>query len=445
MEPVSVNIRFNAQIVSVQGFGTALVVAQHGAFDGIRTYNGSESVAIDFPTYQGADIRRIATAYFSQVPRPQELKIANLQNPGGAVWRNWTGQLTIPTLPSVGEKISVSVVNPTTGAVSTVERIVAMGEDLPMLLMGLTSSLDGLPFLTAIATGANITISGDSVACPGARIVVQGLRNVAFLDTEPVLPYSARLSALLGIDADWYHVLVDSTSQANIVGVAEWCEAREKQYSAVTQDTRELSASVLLTALRAAGYRRTYVWFHPSGDRIDAALSGAVLPRGWDAGTAPTWAFLSFAGVSTYTLTPTQEAYLATFNANTYTVSHNLSLSWEGRSPSGVYGDLILFVDWLSARIREAVLRLLANAPNGRILYTDAGIATVKNAVYGVLVLARTRGGFSPDEDLTVTAPRAADVPVADRENRLLGGGGVGFSGMFSGAIHKVGVNGLVQ
>lgn len=444
MEPVSVQIRFNAQIVSVQGFGTALLLAQHGVFDGIRDYTGPDAVSADFNTYQGADIRRIAAAYFSQVPRPEKLKIANLLVPP-TQWRTWTGALTIPTLPSIGDKVSISVTNPVTGAVSVVEHVVAITEDIPALLTGLTASLDGLPFLTATLTGSTIAITGDSTLCPGARIVCQNPHNVSVLDTEATLPtLAARLSALAGISGDWYHVLTDTTSQANIAAVAAWTETHEKQYNAVTQDSRETSASVLYTALRAANYRRTYLWFHPSGDRIDAALSGAVLPRGWDNGTAPTWAFLAFAGVSTYSLTPTEETYLQGLNANTYTVSHNLSLSWEGKSPSGVYGDLILFVDWLSSRIREAVLRLLANAPNGRIAFTDAGIASVKNAVYAVLVLGRTRGGFSPDEDLTVSAPRAADVPGTDRDNRFLGGGGIGFRGTFAGAIHRVGVNGLV-
>lgn len=436
MEIVRVNISFLGSVISIQGFGTALILARHAVFEGIRVYSSITAVGADF----GANtwVYRIANILFSQNPKPARVKVANLT---GA--RSWSGRLyTLVPIPNIGAVVSCKVMNPATGVDTLISHTVLNGDSAETITTDLTSQIDGLTFATCTnPTTTSIEVTAQPA---GERLRFTDLNGLEYEDTEPAAGYDTRLSALELLDNDWYGVLTDSISDLNTKAVAAWVQSREKFFFALTQDGREgrTGGSVTGTFLRTSGYDRTKLEFHPSGDMTNVALAGIVLAKGWDQGTAPTWAFRRLQGVRTYGLTGTQETNLLSNNVGIFTSQRNIPLTWEGRTANGRYGDFVLFIDWLRARIRENVFARLSE--RNRVEYTDEGIGQVKDWVFDILELAKNRGGFSNDYPLTIGAPRAVDVPTNDRQARILGGGGITFSGVFVGAVHTVEVNGVV-
>jgi len=85
---------------------------------------------------------------------------------------------------------------------------------------------------------------------------------------------------------------------------------------------------------------------------------------------------------------------------------------------------------------------------DGKIPYTDVGIATIGNALTGALDLGVRRGGIAPPEkdelDNTIpsyvlTLPKSASVAFNDKANRVLND--VKGTARLAGAIHVVNAN----
>jgi hypothetical protein len=97
------------------------------------------------------------------------------------------------------------------------------------------------------------------------------------------------------------------------------------------------------------------------------------------------------------------------------------------------------------ARLTESVILALQSSP--RIPYSDAGIEQIKGALSAPLV-SWTRAPYSAlsdakDEAPFVEAPRAAEVSLQDRADRILPD--VRFSARYLGAIHIVEITGTVS
>jgi Protein of unknown function (DUF3383). len=112
-----------------------------------------------------------------------------------------------------------------------------------------------------------------------------------------------------------------------------------------------------------------------------------------------------------------------------------------GTMASGEYIDIIRFIDFVAARMRENIFLRLATL--NKIPFTDGGIAIVENEIRGVLNLGIAQGGFAADPAPTVSVPRAVDVSAADKAARLLPD--VRFSAVLAGAIHLVEIRGVVS
>jgi hypothetical protein len=179
-------------------------------------------------------------------------------------------------------------------------------------------------------------------------------------------------------------------------------------------------------------------WSAATGDFLDAALEGAVLPL--DPGSE-TWAYKPLAGITVGTFTSTQRANLEAKNVGFYDTTAGLTMTWEGKVASGEYIDVVRFIDWLKARIGEAVFSALANAK--KIPYTGKGIEVVANAVRGVLKQASKPPVEGITEDFEVLTPAIGDVSAADKATRTLNN--VSFSATLTGAIHKVNLQGVVS
>jgi hypothetical protein len=100
-------------------------------------------------------------------------------------------------------------------------------------------------------------------------------------------------------------------------------------------------------------------------------------PGSWTA------AFKEIAGVPAGAYTGTQRTNLTGKNGNFYEPTAGTNIAWEGKSAQGQFIDITQFVDWLEARLAEAIFEKLVNAK--KIPYTAKGIAVIEGAVRQVL------------------------------------------------------------
>ena len=175
-----------------------------------------------------------------------------------------------------------------------------------------------------------------------------------------------------------------------------------------------------------------------SGDQAnypEAAWIGRVLPN--DPGTA-TWNLKTLAGITVDNLSAAQISVLDAKKANYYVTIGGVNVTQNGNMAGGEWIDIVQAIDWLEARIQEDVYSALINVE--KLPFTDAGIQVVEGKVRGVLEAARKANIVA---SYTVTVPKAADVPQADRAARILTG--VEFEAILAGAVHKVKIDGFVS
>lgn len=237
---------------------------------------------------------------------------------------------------------------------------------------------------------------------------------------------------------------ITDTAQSEYENAAVWAETQKKIFF-ICDDNADIydagSTTDIAAVTSAANYDRTAVIYHEDaqGDLIPSWLetgwAGRLFPL--NPGQA-TWKFKTIAGVSPSSLTTGQVTAVENKNANVYITVGGVNITQQGTVASGEYIDVIRGVDWLEARIQEAIFTELVNAE--KIPYTDGGIQVIKSALDSVLDLAIRRGVLA---DYESSAPLASNISTADKLARTLPD--ITFSGTLAGAIHKVEVRGTVS
>jgi hypothetical protein len=239
-------------------------------------------------------------------------------------------------------------------------------------------------------------------------------------------------------DSDWYTLLLDSNSQAEIEALAPSIDALEIMLVAQSADTAILDSGsttdvgyVLFNAAR----KRTAVFYHPSIGRtwLAAAITGNRSPA--DPGT-DVWAFKQLTGVEAFDLQTTPLNAAIAKKVNVLRTESGATFTWKGTMASGEWIDIVRGTDWLYARMREDVLAL--KLANPKLPFTDVGIGAVGQTVLTVLESALPKSESEPsllaaDPRPSVTVPKASAVSSTNRANRVLPG--VRFSARLAGAI----------
>ena len=309
-----------------------------------------------------------------------------------------------------------------------------------------------------IGVAAPVTADGSSntkVACTSSAGELHsfevmtssaGVLNLAIKDQTTDPGIATDLGNILAADGEWYCLLLDSQSQAEVAtastGAAAWVESNKKMMVAQTADAGCLSGSSItdvMYVMKAAGYARTALIFAP-GLYVEwpaAAWAGRCLPL---TPGSETWAFKDLSGVTACALTDTQRAALDAKNGNYYTGIAGLSITYPGKSASGEWIDVVRFVDKLKARMQERIIAVQVN--NDKVPFTDGGIASVVAEIRAELQAGVDAGGLASDPKPVVSYPRASEVSSVDRAARRLTG--VTFSARLAGAIHAVEITGNI-
>jgi hypothetical protein len=292
--------------------------------------------------------------------------------------------------------------------------------------------------------------SGTHVTCTSA---VAGLLHSYALATENLSLYdvtadpglAADLGEILLADPDFYGLALDSQGEAEIQAAATWAESNRRLFVGQSADTGcgEVSTTDdILSLAQDAALGYTSLWFYPAiataGSWLAAALLGNRLPV--DPGS-DTWAFKTLAGITVRPPTTSQRSAVLAKNGNVYERKNGVNVTFPGKTSLGEWVDVTRGLDWLRARIQEALFAL--QTANGKIPFTDEGIRLVCAAIYGVLSAGVDVGLFSKDPKPTVTAPRASAVSGASRSARDLPN--VAFAAQLAGAIHTITVTGTAS
>lgn len=265
------------------------------------------------------------------------------------------------------------------------------------------------------------TIAGDLVS----HAAVATTTHLEDVTEDPGL--SADLDAIAAADSDFYGLLLDSNSSAEISVAALWVESRRKFLCVQTADSAAAesdSTTDILYGLKAAGYTHTLAFYYAalglSTSWLAAGLLGSYLPT--DPG-ASIVAYRTIAGVTVLDLSDDAHAAVLAKNASTYESLNGIAVTYDGKVSVGEWADVIRGLDWWVSRMRERILvaQLAAVAAGSKIAYTADGIDTI-----GGLVRAQNSEGvrvglFAADPAPTVTTPDIATITAEVRATRVLG------------------------
>lgn len=427
---VQVNITRETTAVEVAGFGIGLVLGTHKRFNELsKSYTDMTGVGADFTS---TDPEYIAcNQYFSQSPKPTTVMVG----------RRVTNDTAVITVASVQDNTDYTVtVNGTdftidSGGAATNLTIAA----------ALVAAIDGgsEPVDATDNLDGTFDIDPDVAGVPYTLDVTPTLLTIAAYTTTQAI--GDDLDDINADNSTWYGLAITDNLQADQLLAAAWAEANEKllglgSSEADIVDTTDAADTTSLAAqLKALSYARTYTNYSEDVAAYYPEFSTFAYTATRDPGSY-TLKFKSLPGIPVSNLTPTQSTNARDKYANTYEPIAGVNILREGKVAEGEFIDIIIFVDWLKARIQEAVYGRLVNL--AKIPFTDSGIAIIEGEIRAVLELGIVRGGIV-EGGYTVTVPKAADVPTNDRINRFLPD--VKFTAQLSGAIHAVKIDGVVS
>lgn len=420
-----VNIQISRQTAGVTqaGFGVPLILGPTYGDAVIREYSSlsamvEEDYTISDPEYL------LAAKIFSQTPRPEKVKVGSTT---AAIAQVDTITPTVLDETQYYVQIDGVQYSFTSDVDATAEEIVTgliaaiNAGDAPVTCSGtttliLTATVPGVPFVCTVQTG------------------------LTKVNTTPSHGIANDILDAIDTDNDWYFLLLCDQTEAVVIEAAKTIETLKKILVVRNNDADVLTnvTDDTLSKLKALSLFRTATAYNKTNlNYMDGGLVGRVAPL--DPGSE-TWAFKTLASTSTDKFTDSQEAQLKLKNANYYITVAGVNVTQGGKVAGGEYIDVIRFIDWLQARMQEAIFSDLAKLD--KLPFTDAGIAVIENDIRSVLKRGVRAGGIASEQDFTVTVPKAKDISTNDKAARKLTG--IKFTAVLAGAIHAVEISGTV-
>jgi len=249
------------------------------------------------------------------------------------------------------------------------------------------------------------------------------------------------LAAIIAADDDWYGLLLDSNSPAEVLAAAAYIETKVKLFGATVNDTEILDVSTttdVMSTAETAAYARTYLAYHDDERSFLAAgMMGGRFPK--DPGSS-TWHAKTISGVTAVVLTAAEQAQITAKKGNYYTTIAGRNVVINGWTSSGEFIDSTRGIDWHRITIQEDVFVTLAAAE--KIPYTDDGVAIIEAVIKKNQRLAIEKGVLAASPEPTVVSPAVADQSVADRASRYFPD--IRFGGTVAGAIHTLEIEGYL-
>lgn len=437
---IDLSITANTLQPSRASFGVPMIMAVHARTANIFDLFSSPKEMTDVGFLVTDPAYLIAQKVFSQNPRPSKVAI-------GKRTRKFTKTVNLlPQNTTEGFTYKFTVVD-YLGVATDISYTVLAGATVATICTAIAALLGSIAHVVVTATSTTVHF----VATQGELFNLKNLPKpvnckVADVTADPGV--ASDLSDIVAVNAtDWYGILLDSESKAEVVALASPVEALRKIFGYSTSDSACFDGSSttdVMYTLKAAAYARTF-GNYISNELLNysaAAEMGAMLPT--DPGKA-TWAFKRLAAVTVDSITGGQESAIEAKFGNVYITMGGLPVTMKGTMAGGTFIDITVFLDFLHARIQEAIFGTMANLP--KIPYTDSGTDIIRGQIMSVLKQAQGTpqdpGGLSLEVDPVVTIPKVKDVSVIDRANRFLPN--IVFTGQLSGAVQSMKIGGTVS
>jgi len=397
---VSVAISRQTRAASQAAFGIPAIIAEFAAsvttvpFTRMRSYTSTTEMTTDAVPQNIIDA---ASILFQQDPNPGIVKVGRLDALDAGIEEglaaiqiedtDWyvfsvlgfrTGVVTLSTA-----LIGSNVIHSTVNGIAVAD-VTFSGDHATTMGLWETAIETALGTKFAATDNANtMTIEGTGVDVNSIVCTVSGG------STQPTVAIS--------------YELVD----ASVLEVAAWTETQMKLYFVCDSDTTLPSSATsdLAYQLKALNRNRTIVLFHgDADDYADMAWIGAVL---WYEPGAAAWGYKTLNGVTADSMTSSQEGYIWGKNANNYTVTAGISNTRKGLVASGERIDVMIGVDWITARLQERLFTMLSNTP--KVPMDDAGLLAVYQVVSSTLTEAEARGILISGQT-KITMPKYKDL-----------------------------------
>lgn len=310
-------------------------------------------------------------------------------------------------------------------------------------LINANSALTATATLNRIA----ITMAGDTPAVTETSTKITSSFDAA------VESITVAAAACRRYNDVFYGVAATTRDVTEQLQLADWIESNDKLGGFATSDVNAYVASSetdLLARMQNKNYFRSF------GLYSDMVGAGGEYPEiAWMSRkfrTQPggeTWANTTLSGVSSTNIDEGQYLAIVGKNGNTFEPFRTLAVTQNGKVAGGEWIDVIRFRDWLLERIRVDGFQVFVD---NRIGFTDAGLATIHNALRKSLVTGRDVGGIAPEEvdadtkriipSFTTVIPAASSFSAQQKATRKATG--IKFTARLTGAIHATEISGTL-
>lgn len=254
--------------------------------------------------------------------------------------------------------------------------------------------------------------------------------------------YTQGLNAIMEYNGDWYMMAIDSKTEGDIKEVAAVIQATRKKFMASSSDAGIIdpaSSADIGSFLKDTGYDKTNLTYHTQA----ATQFPEVAWMGGQITAVPgsnTWAFKRGPGVTVDRLNSTAIAALKAKNVNFFTRVGGVNMFQTGVSSEGTWWDIMIFLDWMQARMEEQIFYRIAT--KAKIPFTAGGTMIVEAEIRSVLDQGVANGGIADSPQYQVQSPNVLEIPEVQRADRILGD--FRFEARLAGAAHHIIVRGVV-
>ncbi len=435
---INLSITIQSSTITQAGFGTPMVLDYNTRYSDVRVRSYTSLSGMVNDGFATTDPAYVAVSQiFSQNPRPQSAKIGRR-----ALAPAQRFELTPLTAISTTYKFSMAITGGSTQTVQFVSSATATAVEIINGLSAAVAALNG--YSAAALTASNQTtflrILGPATG-PKFKVEAINANFSTWKDTTADAGVATDLNNIELEDADWYGFIGTSKGEDEIKAEGAWVQSRRKFFvgGTMNQDVIVSGSSDVASYMKNQAYTRSAIfWNDGHMDQDDAAFLGRWLP--FTPGSE-SMKFKTLAGVGATKLTDSQLAQLRAKNANFYITVAGVNTTEEGKTCQGEFLDTIRFVDWLYARMQEAIFAVLTQ--QAKVPFTDPGIAQIESAIRSVLQRGVEAGGLAESPQYAVTVPKAASVDSVNKAARILPN--VTFTGTLAGAIHNLVIAGTVS
>ncbi|AGH32050.1 tail sheath [Vibrio phage PWH3a-P1] len=391
-----VNLSLATSAGTSASFNIPLVVLPHNLNTARLTAFASTTSVSDLGAATNSPLYRYVAGFFSGNFPSSLIKVAraNLLDIDITVGDN---------IPALGEDISVNV-NVDGTAVVVSHTMTGTETDADTTATALAAALTtafpvggGNP--TFSATGPVVTVVPDtlSVSVGWNSIDEDGVPHTSIVDTTSEDLVTV-IDTATSVDNDYYFLMAESRESADVVKLADYAVANDKQYFTSTGDSEvadnadtdniaitlgdKSQDNVALMYLTADKY------YFPESTLVGgmAAIEPYVLfnPN-----------FMTLSGIPIDYLTETQIVTLTQRNTSFYVSERGYSVYKSGWTMGGNFVDTIRNANWAKVRIEEVLTALLKEKANlgSALPYTDVGAAMMGSRVKTQVIDVGIRGG----------------------------------------------------